>query len=563
MIFLVKKGKSSLEAFLKVNSIPPEQSVLLLDDGYSISRELNRLLNSSEEEYCVLLSTDVILPENFLPNASRDFQSLQLRWPTSAGVTAKGRALFEHGYEVTKAVNFFIISGYEGLVNVETPVTSTTSDFVMIDLGVIRTKLNGGFASQHDDDFDIWFTLELALCDLHVFASPIMSAFAPELPRQGRVKTQPKKSVLDFVSTNFNANKIVTDRGSFSVDFSPLTDLNHLHKSVHDLLLGSLSKGVEAPSLTIVTRTQFGRLPALSRCLESVLSFAAEFDDPRLTLVLASDKQRPPEFEIPESFEFVQASYPPGKDSRFLLVREAVSKIKSDYYFFVDDDDWMFPNHAVQLKRTLSVSPRGSVVFVNTQHYLEGDWGAQGLDVASKYSISAGSVFHARNYIKGLSGKNFTPFCGVVLPSTAFEGVSDEAFAQVEYAEDYFLILRSLYKRGMPIIFDGHLAGISIREDGNTVTDVGATKWQRAKANVGYHLINDPSLQSGKFGSGALSYFNKRRSGSLFARASRVMFDGRLWVMAFRSNVPSKILSGQIPISYVFKKVIVLIKQGW
>jgi hypothetical protein len=200
---------------------------------------------------------------------------------------------------------------------------------------------------------------------------------------------------------------------------------------------------------------------------------------------------------------------------------------------------------------------------VDTQHYLESEWGGSISDGSSSYSLSAGSVFQARNYIKGLSGKNFTPFCGVVLPSSTFDGISNDAFEQIEYAEDYFLILRSLYKNGVPIIFDGHLAGISIREDGNTVTDIGATKWQRAKANVGYHLINDPSLQSGKFGSGALDFFNKRRSGSLFARASRVMFDGRLWVMAFRSNVPSKVLSGQIPISYVFKKIFVLIKQGW
>jgi hypothetical protein len=293
------------------------------------------------------------------------------------------------------------------------------------------------------------------------------------------------------------------------------------------------------------------------------LSFAAEYDDSRLNLVLVSDKQRPPGFEIPDSFEFIEAKSPSGKDSRFLLVREAVSRVKSDYYFFVDDDDWMFPNHAVTLKRTLAISPKGSVVFVDTQHYLEDDW--SGLDSAgsSSYTLSAGSVFPARNYIKGLSGKNFTPFCGVVLPSSTFEGISDDAFEQVEYAEDYFLILRSLYKNGIPIIFDGHLAGISIRKDGNTVTDVGATKWQRAKANVGYHLMNDASLQFGKFGSGALGHFNERRSGSLLARVTRVLFDGRLWVMAFRSDVPSKVFSGQIPISFVFRKISVLIKQGW
>ena len=53
------------------------------------------------------------------------------------------------------------------------------------------------------------------------------------------------------------------------------------------------------------------------------------------------------------------------RDSRFLLVSEAIKNILSDYIWFVDDDDWLFPNSAEWLANTIRSAPSASTFFIS------------------------------------------------------------------------------------------------------------------------------------------------------------------------------------------------------
>jgi hypothetical protein len=214
-----------------------------------------------------------------------------------------------------------------------------------------------------------------------------------------------------------------------------------------------------------------------------------------------------------------------------------------DYYLFVDDDDWMFPNKASALREMLRVCPRNSVFFADSRHYIEGRARQDNVFVGSK--LTYGRYFPGNRFMESISGVNQSPFCSVVFPRKTFQELDPRAYTTVEYAEDYFLILRTLYQECVPFVFVGQLVGISIR----------------AKANVAYALANSPNLSQGKFaliGQTALG-----RGGSLLARTLITLFDGRLLKIAFRYKVLEKIIRGQISPRYAISKLVSLIKQGW
>jgi hypothetical protein len=139
--------------------------------------------------------------------------------------------------------------------------------------------------------------------------------------------------------------------------------------------------------------------------------------------------------------------------------------------------------------------------------------------------------------------------------------LTPDTYSGIEYAEDYFLILRTLYKVCSPFILQGELVGISIRESGNTVTEFGHLKWLRAKANVAQQLANSKGLSSGKFLTSLSNEEGARKP--LVQRIFRVFFDGRLVSFAIQSNVLGKVLRGEVSLHYVFSKISGLIKQGW
>ena len=386
-----------------------------------------------------------------------------------------------------------------------------------------------------------------------------MSAFLPNGHRHNLSAARPTKETMDFVSSNLNSRSIVTTRGKFNLPLNRDTNLQNFPPSTEKLFLDSLSRTGQEPKLSIVTRTQFKRQAELNRCLETVLSFASHYGNQNVNLILVSDSDPPRDFQLPEGFELLVANVPDEKDSRFLLVGEAVSRVRSEYYLFVDDDDWMFPNNASALRRMLSICPPDSVVFADAKHYLEARVAGESLFVGNK--ISNGRFFPGAQFMGSLSGVNNNPFCSVVFPRKTFDELEASVYSSIEYAEDYFLILKTLYQNSIPFVFDGQLVGISIRDSGNTVTEFGHLKWLRAKANVAHSLANVPGLSKGKFVQ--MSRGSNGRSSFLLARIWRTLFDGRLFRIAVQYNIVIKILRGQISAKYAISKLLALIKQGW
>ncbi len=556
---IVEQGSASFEEFVQNNVVDENKILFIRDRGFSVSRQINLLIQGGSEDFVVIASSDLVLPDRWLEKAPELFGEVVSRWPSCTAITAVGLGVFQHGYAATHRIDHLIEGGYQGLASPELPVTSSSPEFVLLDLEKLRHSFPVGFTEHPNEDFHLWFCLELAVYGLSVIASPAMAAFLPNGFRKSQTMARPNKATMDFVSRHINSKSIVTTRGKFNVPLNHDADLRRFPPSADALFLGSLSNNSPDPTLTIVTRTQFKRISELSRCLESVLSFASHYGEQNLNLVLVADCHPPSGFEIPQGFELVIATVPPKKDSRFLLVGEAVSRVESDYYLFVDDDDWMFPNNASALRGILGVCPPDSVLFSDARHYLEDRGSDESLFVGNK--ITNGRFFPGGRFMGSLSGVNNSPFCSVVFPRKTFEGLDPNVYSSIEYAEDYFLILKTLYQDSVPFVFDGQLVGVSIRESGNTVTEFGHVKWLRAKANVAHNLATIPGISKGKFVQ--MFHSSNGRSSFLLARIWRTLFDGRLWRIAVQYNIIMKILKGQISLKYAASKLVGLIKQGW
>lgn len=556
---IVTQGNSTFEEFVRVNEIQEQHLTRAGRDGFRISVQINSLLQNQDEDFLVIASSDIVLPDGWLKSVSERMKGVQSNWKSCVALTAVGAAPFKHGYSATYLVDHLVEAGYQGVSRIETPVTSSSAEFVVLDLVTLRAKLPLGFKGFSNEDFEIWFSLELALAGLHVLSSPAMATYVPKRRRLGESRSQPERELIEFVSQNVNCKEFRTTRGKVRIPISIESNLRKVPPSINELFLGGLDMAKSAPRLAIVIRTQFKRPAELVRCLESVLSFAAQYNEEALNLVLVSDSPKPLKVEVPDVFEFVTVKVPEGKDSRFILVGEAVSRINSDYYLFVDDDDWMFPNNAASLRRLIRVCPEGSVVFADARHYSE----ERNLDdsIYVGNTVLPGRFFPGSNFPGSLTGVNNNPFCAVVFPRATFEDLTPETYSGVEYAEDYFLILRTLYKDCPPVVLQGELVGISIRESGNTVTEFGHLKWLRAKANVAQQLANSKGLSSGKFLTSLLSEEGSNRP--LIQRIFRVIFDGRLLRFAIQSDVLGKMLRGEVSIRYVFSKISGLIRRGW
>ena len=182
------------------------------------------------------------------------------------------------------------------------------------------------------------------------------------------------------------------------------------------------------------------------------------------------------------------------KDSRYQLVRFAAENIEADYFWFIDDDDWLFPNEAERLSLALNSAPTDSIVFVDSQHYHESPIQSDINGQAISYRSQEARYFPARLFMGTLSGHNHTPFCGALFARNVLLAIPHKAYETVTYYEDFMTTLYALLSGNcFPIVVDKLFAGISLRESGNTVTEKDRTKWNQSMSELVAILVSAKS----------------------------------------------------------------------
>ena len=256
--------------------------------------------------------------------------------------------------------------------------------------------------------------------------------------------------------------------------------------------LRAATQGRTTKSVAIVVRSRFQKPLLLRRTLESVAAFGAEAGDAiNFIPIIVTDKlDACPDF-VHRQAKVLSAEFSGYSDTRNKLIEFAAHTVDADYFWFVDDDYWLFPNEAERIGLILNAAPTNTILFMDTQHFAE-EISNSGSAVGRGYSIQAGRRFLAADWFKSLSDHNHVPFCGFICSRDLLLEIPQAIYDRVVYYEDFAVLLYALRAlKQAPIVTSKLVAGISVRRSGNSITEADRSKWNKSIAEIASAICVD------------------------------------------------------------------------
>jgi len=255
------------------------------------------------------------------------------------------------------------------------------------------------------------------------------------------------------------------------------------------------------PSLTVGCRSQFNRPELLTRAFASfavAAQQAADLVDIQVRII--SDK---PVETMQAEIKRLRNLFPglnlagcsftlsAERYSRMEALLKAVEQAETDYIWFVDDDDFIFPDAMRTLARVLL--PGVPRLLVGQSVRIQEYWvtNRQGERVIMNNTqigrYLADGVYHS------FAGDNHTPICSLIFPVAALRRRIAPVAALGDYYEDYFLLLLVWSANPIEIrLIHEDLCGISLREGENTVTEPCRDHWDLSYTTFVSELLRHP-----------------------------------------------------------------------
>jgi len=374
------------------------------------------------------------------------------------------------------------------------PAQIIGSSLMFLNLRDMRRK-NLTLPSWADwNDYATLLSVEVIKAGLGVFVCPQLALWH-DCSHKGDTskQEQPSTETLAYLRRILKNSMITTPTGAINLGSEFSGSDQRLDLEMASLRAAAI--GRPRKTVAVVVRTRFTRPKSyLNRTISTAKALAAAAgDSTNFEIYIVTDKKSSPLAEydgLLADIKIIEFEVPEVDDSRYHLVKHAATGIKADYFWFIDDDDWVFPNEAERLALAINAVPDESLIFLDCRHFYETP-GPCGNEAAGK--IKAGKTFFAKTFIMSLSGKNETPFCGVIYPHSLFLSIPEQCYKTVVYYEDFMSTMYALLMgRYLPVAVDKLFAGISIRPSGNTVTETNRRNWMYANSVVTSHLVNMP-----------------------------------------------------------------------
>lgn len=495
MIHVVARSRNSADLFLR-NHPSLEASISVELGTRSYFELLNRLIESTAKPWICLVHDDVFLGRSFPDRLTRLVRTLESEWPNWGLAGNAGVLPIQAGYAATEVVRY--LSDPHGGPNLSgqmLPAQSIDGNVMLLNLEAMRQKRVKLPSFEGFQLYDFILSLETIRAGLGVLACPQLACWHGSGGNQQEFdRARSSHSIGDYLAATIRNRYVDSINGELEV---PLEDASRTLRSGVDVQLDSLrtaTAGRARKTVAIVTRTQFTRPLLLRRTLSTIQAFvcaageAVDFS----SYVVTDAPDGPPPDGLLDGATVLRANLSRYEDSRYQLVKFAAESIQADYLWFVDDDDWIFPNEAERLSLVVSAAPANSIIFLGCQHFVERSISGDAQDAASFRSTPA-TYYPATSFLASLSGSNHTPFCGQLFPRSALLSVPAEVYDSVTYYEDYMTTLFALLAADcFPLAVDKLYVGISVRESGNSITESDRTKWNRSMGELVSHLVNLP-----------------------------------------------------------------------
>jgi glycosyltransferase involved in cell wall biosynthesis len=497
MIHVVARSRGSADLFLQNHPFLVTHITVELGTR-SYFELLNRLIETAAKSWICLVHDDVYLGQDFVRKLSDLVRTLEADWP-NWGLAGNAAMLpMQVGYAATEVVRYLSDPhGGPNLAGQILPAQSIDGNVMLLNLDAMRLKALRLPPFEGFQLYDIVLSLETVKAGLGVLACPQLACWHGSKGNQYDFdRARSSHAFNDYLLSTVRNRALDTINGEQEVR---VEDGDLVLRGGIDIQLDSLkaaTAGRKKKSIAIVTRTQFTRPLLLKRALDTVkaLKSAARETAHFASYVVtdASAALRPDGMELDTSLLCADLDH--QGDTRYQLVKFAAENIDADYFWFIDDDDWIFPNEAERLGLVIAGAPRNSIIFLGCQHFSEqaisGD-----IEDAASFRSTPGRYYSAGNFLASLSGSNHTPFCGQLFPRTTLLSIPPSVYDSVTYYEDYMTTLFALLStKCFPIVVDKLYVGISVRSSGNTITETDRTKWNRSMSELVSHMVNLPEL---------------------------------------------------------------------
>lgn len=483
-IYVSAQSAAGGAAFRKRHSLV-EKDIAFIENQDSSFAALNAII-ASEPGPCLYMREDAYVDEGFTKRVNETLEILAgVNWGV-AGSLGIGCNLY--GITASPLVKYAIDpAGGPNLPGRPLPAMSVGGGALLLNAPLLRAKRV--FLPDFDghEFFDLALSLKTVQAGLSCWLIPQMLCFCQANPIQkDREWEEYGPGLLEYFAAQISNTRIDTIYGTKYI-FRPHGATDWPREALKNSLYGKLQ-------VAMIVRSQFARKALLLRTLQTLRAFTAASGQPDMyRIYVFTDRSEIPDW-LPEYTRVVSCAPPPGvSDTRLFLVKEAVGKVEADYFWFIDDDDWLFPNRAEFISQSILASPRESTFYVGAMLFHEKNpvspdtWSSQ---------ARRGIYYDPREFIKSNSGVNVIPFCGIIFPAAKLARiVGSNGLEYVSYGEDYCLELLNMYDgEFFPVVIDSLAAGISIRESGNTVTEADRTIWNTSSCAIMASVLGKSSL---------------------------------------------------------------------
>ncbi len=306
----------------------------------------------------------------------------------------------------------------------------------------------------------------------------------------------------DWLGPGQEGTVIDTLMGPVTVPGERSSDPRRLDRTedLGDRVTAAIADACEPLSLSIVTRTRFGRPHLLDRLLASISR--ARIDGQALEIVLSTDVDaREAERHlaaIRERFINLDVRLAVNREagpSRVVNLTGGIRAARNDYVAVVDDDDYLDLFAFDMLARTRFLGARPLIVASTGLHDEEWTETQNGRHVLTRSEAREG--WPADNWRSLFSGVNALPVCAMIMPRDRLLARLDAFALRHDLSEDYALWLLMLTDPALPPIVEcaGPFAHVSVREGGdNSVTMTDRRPWVRDIALYLADLTGDPAV---------------------------------------------------------------------
>jgi len=497
MIYVVARSEDSGKRFLARNAaINDCTQVLLGQDSYF--QVLSNVIDQCPNDYALVVHDDVTFPKNFR-NLLDSLIVKLANQPNWGLVGNAGHSTLRLGLASSPVIRY--LADPHGGINYSgdlVPCQSIDGNTMLLNTKLMRERMVTLPKYHGFHLYDLVLSIEAISQGLSVFVAPELACFHSSKGDQSAfddasISDRFRSDLAQKVrNRSINSLNGPIDLDLFSDSFWKSDRCEVVYQSLRNALDGQKKK-----SLAIVVRTQFKRKSTLRRTLSSITSFTSRATFLNIEVVVATGCQNQDVQEFGPGIRLMQFDTSSHTDDRFELIRLAAKNLKTDFIWFIDDDDWLFPNAGEEVSLIVGSAPLGSTIFFDSQHFLESNIEKSDQWLIQPSEISVGRRFDGDRFMSCLSGHNWIPFCSVIFDRHLIADLEDSQVENVIYYEDFLLILNAIINPAFhPIYANLLVAGISVRSEGGEVVVGSREHWNDSMVEVVSNLLRSshPSL---------------------------------------------------------------------